>query len=182
MGDNIVRDQPLTVLVVCTGNSARSILGEALFNALGQGRVQGFSAGADPTGRVNPLALETLAKHDLPTEGFSSKSWNAFAAEDGPTIDVVITVCDSAANEACPLIRGAPTPVHWGVPDPAHIPDPTEARAAFEAVFQTFSKRVADFIAKSPTEMDDAAIRSALREVAEAHPYPQTAAATAGRA
>jgi arsenate reductase len=96
----------LNILVLCTGNSARSILGEALINARGEGRVAGYSAGSTPTGQPNPLALETLAAHGLPATGYSSKSWDVFSAPDAPVLDAVITVCDSAAAEVCPIWPG----------------------------------------------------------------------------
>jgi arsenate reductase (thioredoxin) len=132
----------LNILVLCTGNSARSILGEALINAHGGGRVAGYSAGSTPTGQPNPLALETLAAHGLPATGYSSKSWDVFAAPDAPVLDAVITVCDSAAAEVCPVWPGAPTKSHWGLPDPAAITDPDAARAAFNDTFNALDARV----------------------------------------
>ncbi|MEW5888728.1 MAG: arsenate reductase ArsC [Pseudomonadota bacterium] len=135
------------VLVLCTGNSARSILGEALFNHLGAGRVRAFSAGSRPTGRVNPLALETLEKHGIPCEGARSKSWDEFAVSPGPTFHYIFTVCDNAAGEACPVWPGRPAMAHWGIPDPAHV-EPLEARrAAFEQAFQALKKRIEAFLA-----------------------------------
>jgi arsenate reductase len=135
------------VLVLCTGNSARSILGEALFNHLGAGRVRAFSAGSRPTGRVNPLALETLEKHGIPCEGARSKSQDEFAVSPGPTFHYIFTVCDNAAGEACPVWPGRPAMAHWGIPDPAHV-EPLEARrAAFEQAFQALKKRIEAFLA-----------------------------------
>jgi arsenate reductase len=107
------------VLVLCTGNSARSILGEALFNHLGKGRVRAFSAGSKPAGRVNPVALETLEKHGMVMTDARSKSWDEFAVSGGLTFDFIFTVCDNAANEACPVWPGKPATAHWGIPDPA---------------------------------------------------------------
>lgn len=135
--------RPLNVLVLCTGNSARSILGEALVNHFGKGRLRGHSAGSHPTGRVNPLALRVLAEAGIPTRTFYSKSWDGFARPDAPAMDLVVTVCDAAADETCPWWPGAPLRVHWGMPDPAAV-EGTEAQrlAAFRAVFQTLRARI----------------------------------------
>lgn len=135
------------ILVLCTGNSARSILGEALFNHLGAGRVRAFSAGSRPTGRVNPAALEALEKHGIAMTDARSKSWDEFARPGAPQIDFIFTVCDNAANEACPVWPGHPATAHWGIPDPAHV-EPIEARReAFEAAFQSLKKRIEAFLA-----------------------------------
>lgn len=135
------------VLVLCTGNSARSILGEALFNHLGEGRLRAFSAGSKPAGKVNPVALETLAKHGIQMTDARSKSWDEFAAPGAPNIDFVFTVCGNAANETCPIWPGHPTTAHWGIADPAHV-EPIEARrAAFETAYQRLEKRVRAFLA-----------------------------------
>src|SRR5262245_24385359 len=106
-------------LFLCTGNSARSILAEAYLNAIGRGRHRGYSAGSHPPSRVNALALELLERHRFPTEGLRSKSWDEFAAPGAPRMDLIITVCDQAAGEACPVWPGQPMTAHWGVPDPA---------------------------------------------------------------
>ncbi len=135
------------VLVLCTGNSARSILGEMLFNHLGKGRIKAWSAGSKPGGVVNPVALETLTKHGIPCEGARSKSWDEFATANSPRIDFIFTVCANAANEACPVWPGHPATVHWGIPDPAHV-EPMEARReAFEQAFQSMKKRIEAFLA-----------------------------------
>ncbi|MBZ0125409.1 MAG: arsenate reductase ArsC [Rhodocyclaceae bacterium] len=138
------------VLVLCTGNSARSILGEALFNHLGKGRVRAYSAGSKPTGRVNPVALETLEGHGIAVADARSKSWdefNADAVSPGLTFDFIFTVCDSAANEACPVWPGHPATAHWGIPDPAHV-EPSEAKhEAFETAYRQLKRRVEAFLA-----------------------------------
>lgn len=130
----------LTVLVLCTGNSCRSIIGEALFNHLGAGRLRAFSAGSHPVGKVNDNALATLARHGLSTEGYSSKSWDDLENE---SFDIVITVCDNAAGEVCPAYLGAVVRGHWGMPDPAHVSgSPEVVAAAFEAVYAAMEKRI----------------------------------------
>ncbi len=138
------------VLVLCTGNSARSILGEMLFNHLGKGGIKAWSAGSKPGGVVNPVALETLAKHGVPCEGARSKSWdefNASAVPPAPSFDFIFTVCGNAAAETCPIWPGHPTTAHWGIPDPAHV-EPMEARhAAFEEAYQSLKRRIEAFLA-----------------------------------
>ena len=137
----------INVLVLCTGNSARSILGEMLFNHLGQGRVKAWSAGSKPGGTVNPVAIETLQKHAIPCEGSRSKSWDEFALPGAPEFDFIFTVCANAANEACPVWPGHPSTAHWALPDPAHV-EPLEARReAFETAYQSLRQRVEAFLA-----------------------------------
>ena len=160
---------PINVLILCTGNSARSILGEALFNHLGQGRVRAFSAGSNPSGTVNMLALETLEKHGvaLPSE-IRSKSWDEFAAPDAPKIDYIFTVCASAAGETCPIWPGHPTTAHWGIDDPAHV-EPMEARrAAFEVAYLALEKRIKAFLALDLEAMTRQDIAAAARLIHEA--------------
>lgn len=135
------------ILVLCTGNSARSILGEALFSHLGQGRVRAFSAGSKPAGRVNPVALETLEKHGIAMPHARSKSWDEFAASGELTFDFIFTVCDNAANEACPVWPGHPATAHWGIPDPAHVEPIVARREAFEAAYRQLKQRVEAFLA-----------------------------------
>jgi arsenate reductase (thioredoxin) len=158
---------PLNILILCTGNSARSILGEALAGHLSQGRARSYSAGSRPAGQVNPAALETLEKHAIPIAAPRSKSWDEFAQHGAPVMDVVITVCDSAANEACPVWLGAPVQVHWGIPDPAHG-EPLEARrAAFEAAFQTLRRRFEAFFAQPVETLTAPERRALLQAIAE---------------
>ncbi|WP_084579518.1 arsenate reductase ArsC [Sphingomonas azotifigens] len=135
------------VLVLCTGNSARSILGEAIVNHLGKGRFRGYSAGSFPKGQVHPGALRLLERHGYSTEGLCSKSWDEFSGSDAPRIDVVITVCDNAAGEVCPIWPGHPIKAHWGPPDPAAIVGDDEAvDAAFEEAHTALTQRFAKLV------------------------------------
>jgi arsenate reductase (thioredoxin) len=135
------------VLFLCTGNSARSILAEALATELGAGRWKGFSAGSHPKGQVHPLALDTLRAHGLGTDGFRSKSWDEFAGASAPVMDAVITVCDNAANEVCPVWPGRLATEHWSIEDPAAVEGTDdEKRQAFEKVFQDIRTRVTDLL------------------------------------
>ena len=136
---------PLNVLFLCTGNSARSILAEALINhrAIGGGKFQGYSAGSQPKGAVHPLALETLKQQHLPTDGFRSKSWEEFARPGAPRMDFVFTVCDQAAAEPCPVWPGQPMTAHWGIPDPAAVQGTEEEqRRAFRDAFLSLRRRI----------------------------------------
>lgn len=135
------------VLVLCTGNSARSILGEMLFKHLGQGRVKAYSAGSKPGGQVNPVALETLAQHGIPVADARSKSWDEFAVPSAPTLDFIFTVCGNAAEETCPVWPGHPATAHWGIPDPAHVEPMAARREAFEEAYQSLRKRIEAFLA-----------------------------------
>lgn len=153
------------VLVLCTGNSARSILGEALFNHLGQGRIRAFSAGSQPSGKVNPVALDTLEKHGVPLPEARSKSWEEFAAPGAPVLDFIFTVCASAAGETCPVWPGHPAIAHWGIDDPAHVEPLAARRAAFETAYGELEKRIAAFV-KLPLEtMSTAAVIEAARAI-----------------
>ena len=155
------------VLVLCTGNSARSILGEALFNHLGQGRICAYSAGSQPSGKVNPAALETLEKHGVPLPEARSKSWDEFAAPGAPEIDYIFTVCASAAGETCPVWIGHPTTAHWGIPDPAHV-EPMSARVeAFEVAYQQLERRIKAFLALPLETMSAADIKAAAKRIHE---------------
>lgn len=153
------------VLVLCTGNSARSILGEVLFNHLGAGRIRAFSAGSQPSGKVNPVALETLEKHGIPLPEARSKSWDEFAAPGAPEIDFIFTVCASAAGETCPIWPGHPTTAHWGIADPAHVEPMTARREAFEHAYRLLRQRVEAFV-KLPLEtLSTVTIREAAQKI-----------------
>lgn len=156
----------MNVLVLCTGNSARSILGEALFNHLGEGRVTAFSAGSMPKGVPHPGALRLLARRGIDTAAFRSKSWNEFSGPDAPRIDVAITVCGNAAAEACPVFMGAPVMGHWGLPDPADVEGGDDAvDAAFEETWQALSVRVRAFLATPFETMEPRHLQDFLNEI-----------------
>jgi arsenate reductase len=153
----------LKVLILCTGNSCRSILGEALINHLGGDRFQAFSAGSHPTGKVNANALATLARHGIPTEGFSSQSWDEF---DDKGIDIAITVCDSAAGEACPVYLNSVIRAHWGLPDPAHVAGSQEdIEAAFETTYAALEKRINQLLALPVETMPKPELTAALNKI-----------------
>lgn len=152
------------VLILCTGNSARSILAEVLVNALGEGRLQAFSAGSQPAGRVNPGAIDKLEREGHPIEGLSSKSWDVFAEDGAPVMDIVITVCDSAAGESCPLWPGAPVKAHWGIPDPAAADD-KERTAAFDRAYEQLKRRVEALVELPLDDMDAESVAEALTAI-----------------
>lgn len=156
---------PFNVLVLCTGNSARSILGEALFNHLGEGRIRAFSAGSQPSGQVNPVALETLDKHGVPLPEARSKSWDEFALAGAPAIDFIFTVCASAAGETCPLWPGQPTTAHWGIADPAHVEPLAARQAAFEVAYRLLRQRVEAFVKLPLESMSTAEIKAAAQRI-----------------
>lgn len=163
-----MKQAPYNVLVLCTGNSARSILGEALFNHLGGGRFKAYSAGSQPSGKVNPVALETLERHGVPLPEARSKSWDEFAAPGAPEIDFIFTVCASAAGETCPIWPGHPTTAHWGIADPAHVEPIAARREAFEVAYRQLKQRIEAFVALPVETMTTAEItRTAQRIHAE---------------
>lgn len=154
-------------LVLCTGNSARSILGEAILNREGEGRVRAFSAGSQPKGEPHPMALALLAEKGFPIDGLHSKSWDVFAGEGAAPIDFVFTVCDNAAGETCPWWPGTPIRAHWGIDDPAAVEGPGQ-RAAFERAFDALEVRIARFLALPFETMDRESLQRSLREIGEA--------------
>ena len=157
----------MNVLILCTANSARSILGEAILNRAGNGRFRTFSAGSRPRGVPNPRAIELLSELGYETQGLRSKSWDEFAGPGAPPIDLVITVCDAAAGEACPLFTGAPLKAHWGIPDPAGIPGGVEAeRAAFRLAHDRLLARMTALVALPVETMKHDDLRARLDEIA----------------
>ena len=159
-------DRQYHVLFLCTGNSARSILAEALINHWGKGRFVGYSAGSRPVGRVNPVALELLQHMQLPTEGLRSKSWDEFAAPGAPPLDFVFTVCDNAAGEQCPFWPGQPMTAHWGVEDPAAVEGTdTEKWLAFRKVFRELENRIKIFVNLRISSLDRLSLQNRLTEI-----------------
>lgn len=153
------------VLVLCTGNSARSILGEVLFNTLGKGKFKAYSAGSKPAGKVNPAALELLQQLGHNTAKLRSKSWDEFAAPGAPEIDFIFTVCDNAAGETCPIWPGKPATAHWGIPDPAHIEGDLAKRAAFKTAYAQLSRRIQLFMNLPIEKLDKLALKEKLAEI-----------------
>jgi arsenate reductase (thioredoxin) len=159
-------DTPMTVLVLCTGNSARSILGEAMINQLGAGRLRAFSAGSKPKGVPHPGALRLLARRRIDTAAFRSKSWDEFSAPGAPAIDLAITVCGNAAGEACPVFPGSPMRAHWGLPDPADTAgNEAQVDAAFEETWRLLEMRVKALLALDLAGMDRAGAAAALAAI-----------------
>jgi arsenate reductase len=157
------------VLFLCTGNSARSILAEALLNALGAPRFRASSAGSHPGGRVNPFAIELLEKKGLPTAGLRSKSWDEFAAPGAPRMDFLFTVCDSAAGEVCPIWPGHPVTAHWGVDDPAAVTgSDDDKRRAFLAAYTVLRKRIQLFVNLQFERHEQGALRDRLDAIGQA--------------
>ena len=160
--------KPLHVLFLCTGNSARSILAEAYLNSIGGGRFRAYSAGSHPAGKVNPFALELLAKHGLGTDRLRSKSWDEFAAADAPQMDFVFTVCDSAAGEVCPLWPGQPITAHWGVADPAAVlGSDEEKRSAFLKAFTQLSTRIKLLVSLPFEKLERQALEKKVRDIGQ---------------
>ncbi len=160
-------DRTFNVLFLCTGNSARSILAEASLNHKGRGLFRAFSAGSHPTGRINPGALELLERLQIPTEGLRSKAWDEFAQSDAPPLDFVITVCDNAAGEACPVWPGQPMTAHWGVADPAHVEGLLERANAFRDAFRLLSRRI-DLLTNLPVDsLNRMALRKEVRDIGQ---------------
>jgi arsenate reductase len=159
------------VLFLCTGNSARSVLAECLANRLGEGRFRAFSAGSHPKGEVHPLTLETLRKYGYDVTGLRSKSWDEFARTDAPRLDVVVTVCDQAAGEACPVWPGHPVQAHWSIEDPAAATgEPWERRSAFERAYRELERRIRAFVRLPIGTLDPAELRSCIERLPDAGP------------
>ena len=160
--------RPFSVLFLCTANSARSIIAEAIMNAIGGERFKAFSAGSHPGGEVNPLVVAYLKEQDVPTAGARSKSWDEFARIGAPEVNLVVTVCDQAAGEACPVWPGHPATAHWGVEDPArHMHDPAKARKAVEETFQTLHTKIQRLMALPIEKLDRPALQRKAREIGE---------------
>jgi len=158
--------KPLNVLFLCTGNSARSIMAESILNALGAGRFRAYSAGSQPTGVVNRFARELLEWNRMPTDGLRSKSWNEFATPDAPAPDFVITVCDQAAAEACPVWPGQPMTAHWGIKDPAAAEGDVEAKQrAFFHAFNELQHRLRIFVSLPVDKLERSALQKSLDDI-----------------
>ena len=161
-----MQGKPYNVLVLCTGNSARSILGEVLFNVLGKGRFIAHSAGSHPVGRVNPVALELLQQQGHSIAGLRSKSWDEFAAVGAPKLDFIFTVCDNAAGEVCPIWPGKPATAHWGIPDPAGVEGGDEAkRAVFKTAYSQLARRIQLFMSLPIESLDKLTLKQKLTEI-----------------
>jgi len=160
---------PYNVLFLCTGNSARSVLAEALLNDRGQGRFHAFSAGSHPAGRVNPFALQVLNECKVSTENLRSKSWDEFAQPGAPKLDFIFTVCDNAAGEVCPVWPGQPMTAHWGIPDPAAVTGTDETKhAAFMDAFRVLDRRISLFINLPLSSLERLSLNRQLQEIGKA--------------
>lgn len=160
-------EKPWHVLILCTGNSARSIMAEALFNSLGQPYFQAFSAGSRPTGKVNPYALEQIKKLPDQQMDYHSKSWQAFAHDAAPALDFVITVCDNAASETCPVFVGDYRLIHWPLPDPAAFTEHEEATAAFGLVFERLAQRIQRVLSEQDRHHSKEDMAKLMQQLAE---------------
>lgn len=159
-------DRIYNVLFLCTGNSARSILGEAVLNHVGQNQFRAFSAGSQPKGQVHPMTLEVLRDAGLSTDGLRSKAWDEFAGPGAPKLDFVFTVCDNAAGETCPIWPGQPMTAHWGIEDPAAVEGPEfQRKAAFEDALRFMRNRIAAFVSLPHATIDRMVLGSKLRGI-----------------
>ena len=162
----MIQDVAFNVLFLCTGNSARSIMAEAILNSIGAGKFQAFSAGSHPTGTVNPLALELIEQNGLPTKGLRSKDWSEFAKTGAPFMHFVFTVCDQAAAEPCPVWPGQPMTAHWGVTDPAIVQGNDDAkRKAFLKAYTELHRRISLFVNLPFKKISDLALKEKLQEI-----------------
>jgi arsenate reductase len=162
----VANDRVYNVLFLCTGNSARSIIAEALLNHAGRGRFRAFSAGSFPAGKVNPYAIELLDVAKLPHADARSKSWDEFARDDAPRMDMILTVCDNAAGEVCPVWPGKPVTAHWGIPDPAAVDASAEdKRAAFRKAASMLHRRIELLVSLPVDKLDAMAIETHLRRI-----------------
>jgi arsenate reductase len=169
-------DRPYNVLFLCTGNSARSILAEALINHWGRGRFVGYSAGSAPKGKVHPIALELLKHMKMSTEGMRSKSWDEFARPGAPKLDFVFTVCDNAAAESCPVWPGQPMTAHWGVADPAAAEGTdTDQWLAFRQAFRELESRIKIFTSLPLKSLDRVKLQERLREIGKSRATDEVA-------
>ncbi len=158
-----MKDRIYNVLFLCTGNSARSIMAEALLKHLGKGRFRAFSAGSHPAGQVNPLAIEQLRVADLPVGGLRSKNWEEFSAPNAPALDFVFTVCDKAAGEICPIWPGQPMTAHWGIEDPAAAEgSEDQKRQAFAKAFNQLNRRISLFLSLPFSKLDGMSLKKEL--------------------
>jgi arsenate reductase len=159
-------DRTYNVLFLCTGNSARSIIAEALLNHLGRGRFRAYSAGSHPAGKVNPFALEVLQRAHLPIGELRSKSWEGFAQPRAPAMDFIVTVCDNAAGEICPIWPGKPITAHWGVADPAAVHgSDDEKRVAFRGAAAALRRRIEALVRLPVEELDEGATKEKLQAI-----------------
>jgi protein-tyrosine-phosphatase len=161
-------DTPYNVLFLCTGNSARSILAECVLNRLGQGRFHAYSAGSHPRGTVHPFALDLLRRQNFKVDQLRSKSWEEFATPDAPKLDFVITVCDNAAGEVCPIWPGQPMTAHWGLPDPAAVEgSETVQRVAFSDTLRMLNNRIGIFVNLPLDKLDRFSLQNRLRAIGD---------------
>ena len=159
-------DRPFNVLFLCTGNSARSIMAEAILNKLGAGKFRAYSAGSQPKGEVNPHTVQLLQSLGYDTSGFRSKPWSEFAQAGAPSLDFVFTVCDNAAGETCPVWPGQPMTAHWGVPDPAEAKgSPAEIGLAFKDAYRMLFQRIGVFTALPIRSLDQLSLQNRLEEI-----------------
>lgn len=168
-------DKTYTILFLCTGNSARSILAEAILNEIGRDRFRAYSAGSRPAGQVHPLALELLQRNRIPTEGLRSKRWDEFATPDAPHLDFVFTVCDNAAGEACPVWPGQPMTAHWGLEDPAAADGTDDERhRAFSQAFLLLHRRLSLFASLPIAKLEGLALKRELEQIGRTGPAQES--------